>query len=191
MRKLALSAAISTLLFAGITGQAAAATTYFSENFSNLNAWTRSGYSFATVSDGILSFSSGNSGGDIFTTASFTNAVINFDYRGTANTVGGGFVGLSEGFPGSHGWLAGAGGYGTPVTLINDGKWNHYSIAFTGTGHIMLEQFATNVAGAGQFRNLSVSDVALPAVPEPETYGMLLAGLALIGGTVRRRSKTQ
>ncbi|WP_255754512.1 PEP-CTERM sorting domain-containing protein [Massilia sp. erpn] len=187
MRKLSLSATIAILLFAGITGQAAAATTYFSENFSNLNAWTRNGYSFAAVNDGILSFSSGNSGGDIYTTASFTNAVINFDYRGTANTVGGGFVGLSEGFPGSHSWLAGSGGYSTPVTLINDGKWNHYSIAFTGTGHIMLEQFATNVAGAGQFRNLSVTDVAIPAVPEPASYGMLLAGLGIMGSVLRRR----
>lgn len=189
MRNLSVPATISALLFAGIAGQAAAATTYFSDNFSNLNAWTRSSYSFAAVDGGVLSFSSGNSGGDIYTTASFTNAVINFDYRGTANTVGGGFVGLSEGFPGSHYWLAGAGGYSTPITLVNDGKWNHYSIAFTGTGHIMLEQFATNIAGAGQFRNFSVSDGALPGVPEPASYGMLLAGLGIIGYMMRRHGK--
>ena len=37
---------------------------------------------------------------------------------------------------------------------------------------------------------LNISAVTVAAVPEPETYGMLLAGLGLIGGIARRRNKT-
>lgn len=37
---------------------------------------------------------------------------------------------------------------------------------------------------------LNISAVTVAAVPEPETYGMLLAGLGLIGAIARRRNKT-
>lgn len=41
--------------------------------------------------------------------------------------------------------------------------------------------------GAGQFQSFSKTSLAVAAVPEPETYAMLLGGLALVGGAVRRR----
>ena len=180
---------IAAVLFAAVCGQAMAATTYFSEDFGDLDAWTKkAGASFASVSGNVLSFSKGNSAGDIFTTATFSNGYINFDYLGTAGVNGGGYVGVSQAFAGTHTWLAGSStSYATPFKLINDGTWHHYSIAFTGTGHIMLEQFASNTPGVGKFSNLSVSDVAIAAVPEPESYAMLLAGLGLMGAIARRR----
>jgi hypothetical protein len=36
-----------------------------------------------------------------------------------------------------------------------------------------------------------VTDVAVAAVPEPETYAMLLGGLGLIGAAVKRRKVKQ
>jgi len=41
-------------------------------------------------------------------------------------------------------------------------------------------------AANGNFQSFSVNTLA-PAVPEPETYAMLLGGLALVGGYARRR----
>jgi hypothetical protein len=190
MKKLILAA----LLVVSAAGQAMAATTYFTENFANLSAWTTRGanQSFASVSDNVLSFSQGNSAGDIYTTATFTGGFVNFDYLGASAVDGGGYVGFSEGLPGNHVWLAGSSTtYGTPTNLINDGTWHHYSLALTGTGHVMLEQFANNTPGQGQFRSLSVTDVAVAAVPEPETYAMLLAGLGMMGAIARRRKAKQ
>lgn len=188
MKKLALAA----LLVVGSVGHAMAATTYFTENFANLDAWTLKSGSFASVSGNVLSFSAGNSAGDIFTTASFTGGFVNFDYKGASAADGGGYVGLSEDFPGNHTWLAGSSTtYGTSTSLINDGSWHHYSVALSGTGHVMLEQYANNTAGQGQFRSLSVTDVAVAAVPEPETYAMLMAGLGLLGAVARRRKSKQ
>lgn len=42
--------------------------------------------------------------------------------------------------------------------------------------------------GDGSFQNFSSSTLA-PAVPEPETYGMLLCGLAVIGALARRTQR--
>ena len=39
--------------------------------------------------------------------------------------------------------------------------------------------------------NVGSFDVAVTSVPEPEAYGMLLSGLALIGGIARRRKMNQ
>lgn len=51
-----------------------------------------------------------------------------------------------------------------------------YSVTVTGT---------TGLAGARYSANVS----AIPAVPEPATYGMMLGGLALLGAVARRQTK--
>jgi hypothetical protein len=48
------------------------------------------------------------------------------------------------------------------------------------------QQVQYAVAG-GQFQSFSKTSLAVAAVPEPETYAMLLGGLALVGGAARRR----
>ncbi|MDL2354638.1 MAG: PEPxxWA-CTERM sorting domain-containing protein [Pseudomonadota bacterium] len=187
---------LAALLCTTAISQSMATTIYFTENFNDLSAWTPKAGSYASVSGNVLSFSSGNSAGDIFTTASYTSGFINFDYLGASPADGGGYVGVSSGFPNNHVWLAGSStSFATPTSLINDSTWHHYSVAFDAVamgvganGHIMLEQYANNTAGQGQFRNLSVSDVAIVAVPEPETYAMMLAGLGLLGVMIRRKA---
>ena len=46
--------------------------------------------------------------------------------------------------------------------------------------------YAKNVIGNGELHSVPFSGV-LPAVPEPETYAMLLAGLGLMGCVARRK----
>src|SRR5574343_1766237 len=190
VKKIGCGLLVSAML--GCASQASATTTYFTENFQNLDAWTTKGDSSASVSAGVLSFAANNSGGDIFTKATFASgSYVDFDYKGVAEVDGGGFVGFSVGLPGDHAWLAGAYlGFPTANNLINDGEWHHYSIKLEGfdVGHVMLEQYGAPDGGSyGQFRNLSVSGDAVPAVPEPETYAILLAGLFLMGGVAKRR----
>lgn len=45
-------------------------------------------------------------------------------------------------------------------------------------------QFAAN---GGQFQSFTAQTLAVAAVPEPETYAMMLGGLGLIGAVARRR----
>lgn len=187
---------LAALLCVGAVGPSMATVTYFSENFADLSAWTPNTPSYASVSGNVLSFSQGNSGGDIYTTASFTGGFVNFDYLGAQDFDSGGYVGFSQGFPGNHTWLAGSSSsFVTPVTLINDDTWHHYSIALTGTGHIMLEQFASNIPGQALFRSLSVTDVADAGtvdatVPEPETLALMLTSLGLMAAVRRRKTKS-
>jgi hypothetical protein len=70
-----------------------------------------------------------------------------------------------------------------PITrrLILDGQGAApFELLLTGSGF-------TNIR-AGYSVDISVATVAA-AVPEPETYAMLLAGLGLMGGIARRRIK--
>ncbi len=201
MKKIALAA-----LFCTVFHPAYAATVSLTENFDDLSGWTKAGQgSYAHViadptggSGSVLAFSRSNSGGDIFSLGTFTTGYINFDYFGATalGNTGGGFVGISAGLPGTHQWLVGSSPYsGTPMSLVNNGTWNHYSIAFNAANvgasrvHLMLEQFSTGTANQAFFKNLTVSDTPLAAVPEPETYAMLLAGLGLIGFSVRRKQQ--
>jgi len=98
-------------------------------------------------------------------------------------------------------WIdAGRANYGSPTEIyqvsvggnvlstesVNFGAaWTSKSLTFTTTGNTVLS-FAgqTNYGDSTAFiDNVSVTD----AVPEPETYAMLMAGLGLMGFIARRR----
>lgn len=78
-------------------------------------------------------------------------------------------------------------GYGTLSTATIPGgqflSWN---------GELGAGTYSVQVTGltgkAGAMYSGAVSAAALP-VPEPETYGMMLGGLALLGAVARRRAK--
>lgn len=68
-------------------------------------------------------------------------------------------------------------------SLIN-GEFVFYSSKTTGIAPFTLSLFGTAGVDAGYSGTYKVS-----AVPEPETYGMLLGGLALMGMVARRKAK--
>ena len=83
---------------------------------------------------------------------------------------------------------------GGPATSIGDytiangaGVWNGASFTFnTGTATSVTLSFVDlNLAGGGN--DFGIDDVSLTAVPEPATWGLMLAGFAMVGVTARRR----
>jgi hypothetical protein len=52
------------------------------------------------------------------------------------------------------------------------------------------QQTQFKAAGSNTFVSFSKDDMLIAAVPEPETYAMLLAGLGLMAGIARRRKNT-
>lgn len=96
--------------------------------------------------------------------------------------VGAGSNGLSYSF----GALA-----GNVLTATSGGAanvWQHYvgKVHLTGATDLNFGAIQTSDALGGSLDNVSVS-----AVPEPEAFAMLMAGLALVGTVLRRRKANQ
>jgi hypothetical protein len=65
--------------------------------------------------------------------------------------------------------------------LLEAGK--HYQLALHG-------QISPTAAGGKGDISVSWKNATVTLVPEPETYALMLAGLALVGGVARRKSAT-
>jgi len=78
--------------------------------------------------------------------------------------------------------------YGFQNTTLG---WTHFTFEnLTATSALTELKFSSrNDPGFTRLDNVSVTAAA--AVPEPETYALMLAGLGLIAGLARRRSKQQ
>lgn len=72
-------------------------------------------------------------------------------------------------------------------------SWTTYTTSFTGTGSLMTLSFSANGRSDSLGTSLdavSVTQLAsVSAVPEPESYAMMLAGLGAIGMLVHRRRR--
>ncbi|MDC8757639.1 FxDxF family PEP-CTERM protein [Janthinobacterium fluminis] len=75
---------------------------------------------------------------------------------------------------------------GVGGTYSQDGKFRFFGFDFTGNAPFTLNLFGN--AGLGAKYS---GEVTITAVPEPETYGMLLGGLGLIAFLARRKAAKQ
>lgn len=68
-------------------------------------------------------------------------------------------------------------------------NWQHYTglVNLNGPTDLIFSALGTSNSYGGSLDNVSVT----AAVPEPETYALLLAGLGLVGTIVRRRKAKQ
>jgi hypothetical protein len=79
-------------------------------------------------------------------------------------------------------------GAGWDLTNVN-GKKSKFGLGFlevTGGKPLTLTLKGTTFGAAGSYNG----SISVTAVPEPETFAMLLAGLGLMGAIARRRNKT-
>jgi hypothetical protein len=210
---------VITLAAALSTGARAAVISAFAENFeSGLARWTdrdpADPHAVIMVdpldpANHALGFRRVGQAGTIFSTdliySSDGKFTVSFDYLGVGGGGDkGGYFGISKDFPGDHQWVAGYGSDGTPVILINDGAWHHYTLTFdSGAGdtvHLMFEDFdgAGPTAGDALFDNIQYNDHRVapaplgtgPTSPVPEPSGHLaLLGLCSGGLLLRSRSR--
>ena len=75
----------------------------------------------------------------------------------------------------------------TGATHANMG-WKNYTYNFTATSASTTLSFASQNATA---YGAVLDNVSVSAVPEPATWAMMLFGFALVGGAMRRRTKTR
>lgn len=81
---------------------------------------------------------------------------------------------------------------GNPLWELSDGQWHHYTmtgnLGFDVSGGVSLEiNVANGATGSLLTSTVWVDNASITAVPEPETYALMLAGLVGVGAMVRRR----
>jgi hypothetical protein len=73
-------------------------------------------------------------------------------------------------------------------TYVGNASVTHFTYDFTGGAAPTLLTFASSTGGSG---GAVLDNVSVAAVPEPESYAMLLAGLGLMGFVAKRRKAKQ
>lgn len=159
---------------------------FYGNNYTNANVST----------NGFISFSSNRQGccdGETFPGATIGAAIVPAwtDWITSVKGKTLGFIGSREYVVS---WVGSEYYYGTPA--------NFQAILHEGTNNIEFQYGSTSVRGhtltagiennASEGINISTSNLSgngylISAVPEPESYTMLLAGLGLMGFTLRRR----
>ena len=71
-----------------------------------------------------------------------------------------------------------------------DTTFNTYSYSFTGTGSTSALAFSTRGPGAGIDPVLDDVVVDVAAVPEPQTWGLMLLGMGMVGAGLRSRRRS-
>ena len=171
-----------------------------------------------TAQDGTkaMTFSALQAGSNLVSTKTYlstTNSfTVSFDYFSSCGAVSncGGFLAT----PGDGGhWTVSDTAFGNDKLFADAAKWQHLSYTYAGAStsaafeiwngsqhakaadinglgaSFYIKDFVLTDNSVGAANGLVVTAVA--AVPEPETYAMLLAGLGLMGAVVKRRKSNQ
>ena len=134
----------------------------------------------------VLTFTAVNGFGDIFTTNVFSSTntlAISFDYLGLRKTGSGngdlgGYLGISEGLPGVHTWLASTAG-DCSTMLVDNGQWHRYTVLVPGPTaapfHVVLEDYAASpIPGDVFFDNIQVADWPLLTINQASLVQIVL-----------------
>jgi hypothetical protein len=151
-------------------------------------------YSYMASAGPVSGFYPAGSGSDIWLATSVASDIITFsNFSAGLRAFGGNFFGSDE----FGSFLAGQ----TVVLTANDGASTRTVNLYNTTTSTFLGFISDNPLASVTLRPdglagnaaywITANDVTIGmvnAVPEPETYGMLLAGLALLGYAARRRA---
>jgi len=139
-------------------------------------------------------FGASDDGSDIWLTGNNRLDLLTFAPSTPLAGVGGFFFGSDLfGFstPASYLTLSATDSTGATVTYTLDAPEFNSFVGFVSTGSLVsFSVTAGNQPGVwATANNLHLSAAAVAPVPEPETYGMMLAGLGLLGVIARRKRK--
>ena len=188
-------AALAALLCVGFAAQATVVvnttgnTTTYGENFDGGSSFSAGGFDAPMSSDDYLWLIGGNktSSFSFSSAVALTSLTLDFSYAVPSNFQGS--VNFASAAPIALGDTPGG---VLAFVLTNPSASN----AFSGTYGITLFNLAAGnysvsfSTAPGMLRSLKVDDVlitAVSAVPEPETYALMLAGLAAVAFVARRR----
>lgn len=134
-------------------------------NFLDLTGWQRGGYAAGAGVEQTISTVTGQS------------YTLSFDLGNSTNYNFGAHNALTV----SAGSLSQA--LVTSTTFNSTNSWDHYALTF------VAQSASTTIGFTGYQATyyIGLDNVAVVAVPEPETYALLLAGMGVIGAMARRR----
>ncbi len=121
--------------------------------------------------------------GDFFTFSLTDLSDISFSLGNTT------IPGFSTIFSSASLYSTGPNGFALLGTVSTDSTPTTFSALNAGSYGLQVAGFAAGAVGGLYNGAISISSVS--AVPEPETYAMLLAGLGLVGAVARRRNKKE